>query len=442
MMQSLSTPRFLRNPWLLGSGAIVLTLVTASLLHPLAVVPPKSDPNPAQIPENPRIAALGRIEPEADVLQIAPPSALENDRLLELRVKEGDSVMPGAILAVLDSRDRLQDSLRQAQTQVAIAEAALAQVQGGAKTGEINAQKAQIQRLKAQREGDIAVQRAAIAKLQAQWQGDRLAQQSTIRRLVAELDNSQLEYRRYKQLEAEGAIARSLLDSKGLALAVAQQQLKEAQTILRRLDATSDRQLRESQAALDRTQRTGRNDIDEAEATLDRIREVRPVDVQAAVAQLADSKAALKGAETALDKSYIRSPIAGKVLRIRSRAGEKPSDDGIIDIAQTDRMIIIAEVYQTDIATVKLGQRVTAIGQAFAGELQGEIYNIGQQVNAQTLTTNQPGENLDRRIIEVKVRLTPESRAKVAGLTYLQVQTIIQLTPQPPSAPRRSTLRP
>jgi HlyD family secretion protein len=423
---------------LIGASAIAIVFAGGTAFYTLSFSPKPETEATAQQPSPPRISALGRLEPEAEILQLAPPSALENDRLLELRVKEGDDVKAGDIVAVLDSRDRLQDELQQAQAQVTIAAAKLAQVTAGAKSGEITAQASQVKRLKAQRQGDLIAQQAAIEKLEAQLQGDRQAQQATIKRLSAELNNAQSEYQRYQRLQVEGAIAQSLLDSKRLSLDTAQQQVNEATAVLRRIDSTADRQLSELQAVLSRTEQTGENEIDEANANLDRIAEVRPVDVRTAEAELANAQALVKRAETALEKSYIRAPISGQVLRIHSRAGEKPSDNGIIDLAQTKQMIVIAEVYQTDIAKVKPGQTVMVTGQAFEGELQGEVYWIGQQVNAQTVKTNQPGENLDRRIIEVKVRLNPESRQKVAGLTYLQVQTIFQLDPQ--TSTLRSTL--
>ncbi len=420
----------LKNPWLLSAavGAIALTGSTAFYTlsrHPTQPASPELAP-----PAPARISALGRLEPEAEILQLAPPSALENDRLLELRVKDGDTVKSGEIVAVLDSRDRLQDELRQAQAQVAIAQSKLAQVRAGAKAGEISAQSSQVERLQAQRQGDLVAQRAAIAKLKAQLQGDRNAQRATLKRLTAELRNAQVEYDRYRKLQAAGAIAQSSLDSKRLAVDTLREQVNEAQAILSRTDTTAERQLSELQAVLARTANTGSSEIDEAKANLDRIAEVRPVDIRAAQAELVNAQAAVKRAQTALEKSYIRAPIAGQVLRIRTRAGEKPSDDGIIDLAQTKQMIAIAEVYQTDIAKVKPGQTVTITGQAFSGELQGKVYRIGQQVNPQKIYNNQPGENLDRRIIEVKVQLDAASRQKVAGLTYLQVQTIIQLDPK------------
>jgi len=49
-------------------------------------------------------------------------------------------------IAILDSRDRQQAALDQAQKQVRVAEANLAKVKAGAKNGEIQAQKATIAR--------------------------------------------------------------------------------------------------------------------------------------------------------------------------------------------------------------------------------------------------------------------------------------------------------
>jgi HlyD family secretion protein len=73
-----------------------------------------------------------------------------------------------------------------------------------------------------------------------------------------------------------------------------------------------------------------------------------------------------------------------------------------------------------------LGQKAIITSQAFLGELQGTVSEIGLQVSRQNVFSNQPGENLDRRVIEVKINLNPEDSQRVAGLTNLQVQVEIQ----------------
>jgi HlyD family secretion protein len=43
------------------------------------------------------------------------------------------------------------------------------------------------------------------------------------------------------------------------------------------------------------------------------------------------------------------------------------------------------------------------------------------------VTSGEPGENLDRKVIEVRIQLNPEDSQQVANLTNLQVQVAIQL---------------
>ncbi|MCG6134078.1 MAG: ABC exporter membrane fusion protein [Nostoc sp. LLA-1] len=378
-------------------------------------------------PTVPRVTALGRLEPETEVISLSAPLELDGDRMAQILVQEGDMVKPGQLVAILDSRTRLQTAVLQAEKQVRVAQAKLAQVKAGAKTGDIQAQQASIERLQAQLQGDTITQQEAIARIEAQWQGDRIAQEATMKKLKAELNNAEAEYQRYQQLSLAGAISNSLFDSKRLSLETAQQQLDEGEAVLNRINSTASRQLAEANAALTRIQATSNKQINEAQATLKSLSEVRPVDVQAAQSEVENAIASLKQIETNLAATNIQAPIAGQILKIHTRVGEKIRDAGIADLAQTEQMIAVAEVYQTDISKIQLGRPATVTSQAFNGELRGTISQIGLQVNRQNVFSNQPGENLDSRVIEVKIRLNPEDSQRVAGLTNLQVQTAIEL---------------
>ncbi|BAY99486.1 heterocyst specific ABC-transporter, membrane fusion protein DevB homolog [Tolypothrix tenuis PCC 7101] len=374
-----------------------------------------------------KVTALGRLQPEAEVIKLSAPLALDGDRIAQILVEEGDRVKAGQVIAILDSRDRLQTAVLQAQKQVQVAQAKLAQVKAGAKTGEIQAQQATVERLQAQSIGDRQSQEEAIARLEAQWQGDSIAQAATIKKLTAELNNAQAEYLRYQQLYKDGAISNSAFDSKRLSVETTKQQLDEAQAVLNRINTTAKRQIAEAKVGLNRINATGNKQIREAKATLNSIAEVRPVDVAAAQTEVENAIASLKRAQTDLTAAYIKAPTTGQILKIHYRAGEKIGDSGIADFAQTDQMIAVAEVYQSDINKVKLGQQAVISGQAFTGELRGQVSQIGLQVNRQNVFSNQPGENLDSRVIEVKIRLNKEDSKRVAGFTNLQVQTAIEL---------------
>jgi HlyD family secretion protein len=336
------------------------------------------------------ISALGRLEPATEVIQLAAPMALDGDRLLELRVKEGDRVKANQIIAVLGSRDRLQDAVRRAQEQVRQAQARLAQIRAGAKEGEVQAQQ------------------AAIVRLRAEIDGARKVQAATLDRLEAEYQNAQIEYNRYQQLYQEGAISQSALDSRRLTATTAQKQWREAQ---------------ENQ---NRTIETLQAQLQEATATLDRIAEVRPVDVQVAQTEVDGAIAALTQAKTDLEQAYIRAPFAGQILKIHTRPGEKLNENGIADLGQTDQMEVVAEVYQSDISNIRSGQTAFITGQGFSGRLRGKVSQVGWQVSRQNTFSNQPGENLDRRVVEVRIALTPADSRQVAQLTNMQVQVAIE----------------
>lgn len=374
-----------------------------------------------------RVTALGRLEPETEVISLSAPLQLDGDRIAEILVQEGEPVKSGQVVAILDSRTRLQTAVVQAEKQIRVAVAKLAQIQAGAKTGEIQAQQATIERLQAELETDIIAQQEAIARIEAQWMGERIAQEATINKLQVELNNAQGEYQRYQQLSADGVISNSLFDNKRLSLDIAQQQLKQAQAVLNRINSTASRELTQAQVALKRINSTGNKQITEAKARLNSIAEIRPVDIELAKSEIENATAVLKQMKTNLESAYIKAPIQGQILKIHARKGEKIGDDGIAQLAQTQQMIAIAEVYQTDISKIQLGQSAVVTSQAFDGELRGTVSQIGLQVNRQNVFSNQPGENLDSRVIEVRIRLDPTDSQKVAGLTNLQVQTAIEL---------------
>jgi HlyD family secretion protein len=385
--QTVSTSRWtiLAIAMLLSVGGITAYSIWRSQPAEITQAPTVSTP---QIKT---VTALGKLEPKGEVIKLAAPTSSQENRIDKLLVKENDRVKAGQVIAILDSRDRLQAALKRAQEEVRVAQSQLAITQAGAKRGEIEAQKAEIARLEAQRQGDIASQNA------------------TVDRVEAELRNAELEYRRYESLYQEGATSASERDSKLLTLQTAQKSLQEAK------------------AVLNRTQTTTPKELNQARATLERIAEVRPVDVDADKAEVNRAIAEVDEARAALNQAYVRSPQDGMVLYIYTRPGEIISEDGIADIGQTDRMVAVAEVYESDVSKVKPGQTVKVTSDSLPGELQGTVERVGAQVRRQNAINTDPSENIDGRIVEVHVALDPASSQKAAKYTNLQVQVAIAI---------------
>ena len=337
-----------------------------------------------------QVTALGRLEPATEVVTVSVPAALSNDRIQELQVQRGDMVEVGQIIAVMDSRDRLQSALTEAEAQVQIAQAELVRVQAGAQSGEIAAQEAEIARLETELATEVATQKATVER----WQ--------------AEFETAQSDYERYLSLFDSGAISAEELDQRQLTFNTTQAQLDEAM-------ALEDQRLE-----------TLRESIKQAQANLDRIAEVRPVDIQVAQAEVERAIAAVTRAESELAEAYIRAPMEGRILDLYAQPGEVVEAEGIAELGQTSQMQVVAEVYQTDISQVQAGQSAIITSPSFAGELYGVVHRVGLQVLQQEVTTGEAGENLDRKVIEVRILLNPDASERVADLTNLQVQVAIQ----------------
>ncbi|MBD2083945.1 ABC exporter membrane fusion protein [Coleofasciculus sp. FACHB-542] len=354
----------------------------------------QSSPTPSTVISTPQIqtvTALGRLEPEGEAIALSAPTSAEGNRVDQLLVKEGDRVRKGQAIAILNSRDRLQASVMQAQEQVRVAQAKLDQVRAGAKTGEIQAQRSQIAQLEAERVGDLNAQAATVARLEA------------------EVQNAQVEYQRYALLYQNGAVSASQRDSKRLIL------------------TTSQKQLQEAQAARDRTRNSRQQQLNEARATLERIAEVRPVDVQVAQADVRQALAAVEQAKTNLEQASVRSPQDGQILKIYTRPGELISNDGIAEIGRTQQMFAIAEVYQSDIKNIRPGQTARVSSDSIDSELSGTVEQVGYKVLRQDIVNSDPSANIDGRIVEVKIRLDADSTRKAARLTNQQVKVVIEL---------------
>src|SRR2546425_1044720 len=63
----------------------------------------------------------------------------------------------------------------------------------------------------------------------------------------------------------------------------------------------------------------------------------------------ADAAAAeLDGARAVLEADTVRAPVAGRILKVHARSGERVGPAGIVELGATERMYAVAEVYETD----------------------------------------------------------------------------------------------
>jgi HlyD family secretion protein len=135
------------------------------------------------------------------------------------------------------------------------------------------------------------------------------------------------------------------------------------------------------------------------------------------------AEAHLARVEADRQRAYIRAPMAGRVLEVLVRPGELMGEAGVLELGRVDHMHAIAEVYETDIRFVRVGQKATVRSPAFENDLNGQVKHIRQKVQKQDEIGTDPAARKDARIIEVVIELDDSKPA--AHLTNLQVDILI-----------------
>ncbi|MDF5710534.1 MAG: biotin/lipoyl-binding protein [Nostoc sp. S4] len=412
------------------------------------------------MPSSNIVSAVGRLEPRGEVIKLSAPSSglAPSSRIQRLLVREGEKVKQGQIVAILDNRDTQIAALEEAKAKVQESRANLAQVRAGSPR-DIQAQRSVVARLQAQLVGEKDAQQATIARIAAQLSGDKIVQQATVNRLEAELSgqtealratlarikaeqrNAQVDAGRYDFLYREGAISQQERDRRRLNAITANQQVAESQATLKQTLATLRQQLAEARANQvqnsatlqqqlieakvnrDKTVATLQRQIDEEKAKLSRLLDVSPTDVQVALAQVSNAIANVRKAEAELKLSYVQAPIAGEILKIYAKSGEAIGTNGIAELGQTNQMFVVAEVPEDSISKVRLGQNatITSDNGAFSDEFKGTVAEIGRKIGKKDVLNTDPAADVDARVIEVKIALSPEDSLKVSGLTNAKV---------------------
>jgi HlyD family secretion protein len=281
----------------------------------------------------------------------------------------------------------------------------------------------------------------------------------------AKLTNARAEYQRKLTLYQSGGISKSVLDKAKEELTSAQAftqergidtktQLDKAREEL--ASATANLQekkletksqsgriktelltlrstVKEKQAELDRSIQTLTAEIQQEQAKLAELREIRPTDIQIAQAQLEKAKIAVEQKQAILRDSEVRVPVAGQILKINTRIGEQVNtNQGIVELAQTDKMYVVAEIAETDVNKVRENQSaiITSEYGSFAGELQGTVEQVGLQVGRKQ--TQDPGganaaTDKETRVVAIKIKIAPTDSSKVAKLTNMQVRVRLGL---------------
>lgn len=308
-----------------------------------------------------RVSAWGRLAPQSDVI---PLSAAANQLVAcveELLVGEGDPIIVGQPIAILDSHARRKAIVEESKARLASAQAKLNAVKAGAKPEE------------------MAVQEALIEGA------------------LADYEDAKQQYESGKRIEVSNSIS-------------AEEQ------------AGRNMRFKKSNAALNQSRRQ-----------LESLKNPRAEDIATALAEVKLAESSLNVAKADLDQSVIRSPIIGQVLQVHVRQGQKIGDKGVVDIGDTRTMHAIAEVFEEDIGRVALGQKADIFVPSLRSTLKGKVERISRIVARKSVFSNDPVEDTDARVIEVRIALDAEDSQRVSGLSNARIHSRIHASVLVPS---------
>ena len=391
---------------------LALALLLAALPLPGLLVACKPKPPEAPVVQGPRrISALGRLEPETRIRKVSVPSSLSGDRVQDILVEEGQLVKKGQPLAVLNSKASLAAALAEAEENVTLAQRKLDQVKAGAKQGEIQAQVYNVE------------------SLERKLAGSKLAQDQNVNSKRSTMLEARTEAKRYDSLYANGGASQLERDR------------------YRTRAQTTEADLAQAIETRAGTLASLSSEIASEKQKLEQIKEVRPVDVATSESELRKAIASRDRAKQELAFATVQAPQEGRILKVVVQPGDKVGDSGILEMADTSRMVVTAEVYQSDVKGVRLGQGATVTADGFEGSAQANVYQILPQVQRQSIFAGEAGENQDQRVFQVRLRIDPTDlkQRQIGGASNLQVNVVFDpLTPEeaarsPAAAPAGAT---
>jgi HlyD family secretion protein len=261
-------------------------------------------------------------------------------------------------------------------------------------------------------QGDKITKGQLLAELVSDDQRARIAEaEAQVKLHTAELDKLLHGARAEERRQAEAQVEKT-----GASVALAQQELARRRPLAANRVASQqslEQAVSSMQVALasDSVNR----------AALDLIKAPpREEDIAVRKANLDLAEANLQEQRAILQKMQIISPIDGVVLRRYLKAGETISIQPLIPVLQvgeTGRLRIRAEIDETDVGRLRVGQRATATAPAYSDRLLGGVITkIGEAMGRKTVRSEEPTEKNDTNVLEVFIDLDDSNVRLPVGL--------------------------
>ena len=117
----------------------------------------------------------------------------------------------------------------------------------------------------------------------------------------------------------------------------------------------------------------------------------------------------LAEAEAMFNKTLVRSPIDGIVLRKHLKTGESFSDQTanvVVTLGDNSRLRVRADVDESDVGRVRAGQSAYVTAEAYGDRrFRGTVVRVGQILGRKNVRTDAPSERVDTKVLETLIEL-------------------------------------
>jgi HlyD family secretion protein len=259
------------------------------------------------------------------------------------------------------------------------------------------------------KEGEPIRRGQLLAELDnADQQARVVAATATVRLREAERDK--LEHGARPEVREE---TRAQLDEAAAALALARSEYQRRAPLVRS-GAASRQAMDQARSALDAAEA---RHLARAAAVALVNAPPRAEDVAIAEANLALAQANLAEQSALLAKTQLRSPLDGVVLRRYLQPGEVISLQPltpILEIADTTRLRIRAEIDESEVGRIAPGQRATVTAEAYPGQrFHGVVARVAPRLGRKRVFTDEPSEKIDTQVLEVLIDLDQRARLPI-----------------------------
>ncbi|MFA6318178.1 MAG: efflux RND transporter periplasmic adaptor subunit [Elusimicrobiota bacterium] len=138
------------------------------------------------------------------------------------------------------------------------------------------------------------------------------------------------------------------------------------------------------------------------------------------------ASARVEKARAALEERTVTAPFEGRVLKTYLEDGETAdpySRQPLFMIGDDRKLRVTAEVDELDIGRLAEGGPAQVLPDAYPGEVfPGRVARVGRMLGRKSLSSEDPAERMDAKVLEVEVELEPSERLKRGLSVQVRIQ--------------------